>query len=646
MARFKRRLVVLAFVLTSFSVFSRGQSAVPTNVSPSITPETAFVSHLKYANAYFGFLFTLPNKPAFREFNLAPKDTSRHVLLALESQKEVPGVFGGLPNPTVFIVTARHVVHASSDDARQGAAGPGNGAAKQIEIGGKEFWERQDVTKGPGGKMRGTSIAGSFGDYVLQFDIYSFNGKLAKQLEGCVRAISFFEPSEAEKIAGPGSRPYPALSVPVDPHSATEFAGHQTHSVPLQFLGQLGQDAQTVRAMTPQEFETTRQRAANGDGKATIFLCLAFRGVIPVRQNEVDAVNWCQKGADQGSAEAMEELGMIYASSTSRVFDPSKSVSWLMKAANLGSASAMDNLGTAYANGFGVPKDYIKANQWYQKSIKAGFPIANFDLGIAYLLGQGVPIDVPQAIKYFKKAADAGWGYAMFAMGSIYSNGVFTIPPDRTAAIDWYKKGAVLGEFHCQDELGWIYANGVGVRRDYAEALKWYRASANLGDPVGAYGLGVRYLKGEGINRDLSQAMYWFGKAADAGHADAAYNLGLLLANKIPGREAPPDFGSAAKYFAIAASQDISDAQCMLGLLYLHGNGVPQDDVTAYQWMLLSQRGTDSCGQDELHLRSRLTQPQLSEALRRADAFKPTPSAINYGQSVPPKTKNSEAPWN
>jgi uncharacterized protein len=495
--------------------------------------------------------------------------------------------------------------------------------------------------------MRETLIAAPLNDYVVQFQIESFDEKLANQLESCVRALTFFEPSRAEEMAGPGSRPYGAsnLSGSAQPSPGLN-AEHQLRAdVPMRFLGQLGRDVQTLRAMKPEEFGATRQRAVDGDGPAQTFLCLAYRAAIFVQQNEAEALNWCQKGADQGSPVATEELGMIYSDGSSKYRDPDKAISWLTKAAALGSASAMDNLGTYYANGVGVSKDYGKAFQWYQESSKAGFPPADYDLGIIYIFGQGRSADLQQAMDFFTRAADAGLPYSMFVLGSIYENGFSSIQPDRKTAQAWFQKGADLGEVHCQGELGWIYANGIGVTRDYSQAVKWYRAAAEQGDPVGEYGLGVRYLQGQGVSRDVAQAMYWFQKAADAGHADAAYNLGAFLANQIPGRAGAPDFASAAKYLAIAANQNISDAQCMLGLLYAHGYGVPQDEITAYQWILLSQRGSHACDQEEVHLRARMTQPQLEEAQRQAADFKPAPSAINYGRSIPP-TKSGQTPQN
>jgi uncharacterized protein len=409
-------------------------------------------------------------------------------------------------------------------------------------------------------------------------------------------------------------------------------AQHEVHpDVPLKFLGDLGKKVETLRAMKPEQFEVTRNKASGGDKASQTLLCLAYRTGIPVPQDEAQALSWCQEGAGQGDPVATEELGMIYLSDSSEHHDAAKAIDWLTKAATLGSASAMDNLGTIYANGAGVPQDYAKAITWYLQSSKAGFPPADQDLGITYLLGQGVPADPRRGMELFTETANDGLPYSMFLLGLIYETGFGPVKVDRKAALEWFLKGAELGDVGCQGELGWIYANGIGAKKDYSLAVKWYRAAADQEDPVGAYGLAVRYMQGQGVAQDALQAMYWFQKAADAGHADAAYNLAAMLANQIPGHIGPPDYNTAAKYLAIAANQNISDAQCLLGLLYYHGFGVPQDNVSAYKWILLSQRGSHACDQDEVALRTMLAAPQLEEAKRGAAEFKPARSKINYG---------------
>jgi uncharacterized protein len=421
--------------------------------------------------------------------------------------------------------------------------------------------------------------------------------------------------------------------------SAPQFdAQHSMNwQVPLSMLGKLGEVTQALESMKPEQFDVATQNAEKGDAQSQAVLCLAYRLGDSVQQDESQAIDWCQKAANQHNAIGLEELAMIYTNGSTESSQPSKAIPLLTEAAGLGSASAMDNLGTFYANGIGVPQDYAQAVRWYTQSSTAGFPPADYDLAIAYFLGQSVPKDSRQAMVLFSKAANSGLPIAMFMVGSFYEEGLPPIKADQKTALQWFQKGADLGESRCEGELGWAYANGVGTKRDYAESVRWYKAAAEQGDPVGAYGLGVRYLTGQGVERDISQAMFWFQKAAEGGHADAAFNLGALYANQIPGRTEPPDFVSAAKYLTIAANQDISDGQCMLGLLYAQGYGVPQDDVTGYAWILLSLRGSHACVTDEVNLRARMSPEQVAEAQKRAAAFKPLASEISYGKYAPAK---------
>jgi TPR repeat protein len=47
--------------------------------------------------------------------------------------------------------------------------------------------------------------------------------------------------------------------------------------------------------------------------------------------------------------------------------DYSAAVSWYRKAAEQGHADAQNNLGFSYSQGHGVPKDYAAAVSWYVK---------------------------------------------------------------------------------------------------------------------------------------------------------------------------------------------------------------------------------------------------------------------------------------
>ena len=52
--------------------------------------------------------------------------------------------------------------------------------------------------------------------------------------------------------------------------------------------------------------------------------------------------------------------------------DKSKAVEWYAKAAEQGDADAQDNLGSCYENGDGVSQDKRKAVEWYIKAAEQG----------------------------------------------------------------------------------------------------------------------------------------------------------------------------------------------------------------------------------------------------------------------------------
>jgi TPR repeat protein len=96
------------------------------------------------------------------------------------------------------------------------------------------------------------------------------------------------------------------------------------------------------------------------------------------------AVQWFQKAADQGYANAQHNLGIMYYNGEGVLTDKSKAAQWYQKAADQGMADAQTKLGEIYYNGEGVPMDKSKAAQWCQKAADQGYAAAQFDLGVMY----------------------------------------------------------------------------------------------------------------------------------------------------------------------------------------------------------------------------------------------------------------------
>lgn len=81
---------------------------------------------------------------------------------------------------------------------------------------------------------------------------------------------------------------------------------------------------------------------------------------------------------------------------------------------------------------------------------------------------------------------------------------------------------------------------------------------------------------------------------AEQGHADAQYKLGLMY---LRGNGVPEDKATTAKWFRLSAEQGFADAQAMLGWMYYKGDGIPQDYAEAVKWCRLAAMQGNVMGQ-------------------------------------------------
>jgi TPR repeat protein len=197
------------------------------------------------------------------------------------------------------------------------------------------------------------------------------------------------------------------------------------------------------------------------------------------------------------------------------------------RATNEGNAEAMFNLGLLYANGQGVTQDYVRAREWYEKAAEKGFPSAMGNLGVLYHNGQGVAQDYVRAREWYEKAADEGNAEAMFNLGLLYANGQ-GVTQDYVRAREWYEKAAEKGFPRAMGNLGLLYHNDQGVAQDYAKACEWYEKAAANGNATAMLNLGQLYEEGWGVAQDYGKAREWYEKAADKGEPRAKAQLEQL----------------------------------------------------------------------------------------------------------------------
>ena len=113
--------------------------------------------------------------------------------------------------------------------------------------------------------------------------------------------------------------------------------------------------------------------------------------------------------------------------------------------------------------------------------------------------------------------------------------------------------------------------------------------------------------------------MAWFAKAAANGNADAQWKLGL---GYLKGIGVQQDEGKAAEWFKTAANQGHIRAQSALSELYFNGRGVPRDYVRAYTWASIAP-GLAGKNNDRIKIiGSRMTAVQIEDAHRRISIWR------------------------
>ena len=71
-----------------------------------------------------------------------------------------------------------------------------------------------------------------------------------------------------------------------------------------------------------------------------------------------------------------------------------EAVAWFRKAAEQGHAASQSNLGAMYQNGEGVPENDVEAIKWFRKAAEQGYAEAQYKLGLMYSKGEGVTQDL------------------------------------------------------------------------------------------------------------------------------------------------------------------------------------------------------------------------------------------------------------
>lgn len=163
-----------------------------------------------------------------------------------------------------------------------------------------------------------------------------------------------------------------------------------------------------------------------------------------------------------------------------------------------------------------------------ERAAKRGYPQAQYEYGLSKLY-----LDGALAVPYLEKAAEAGVIKASLALVRFY---------------DTLSIGIKYDNFNSPDKKTCIELKA-----------KWLKVAAEAGDDEAQASLGFLLLN---ELKDTRGALYWFEKAADKENSSGFLGVAQIY-------EKRGGYEKALKYYTLAAKQDYTSAQYMLGKFYL-----------------------------------------------------------------------------
>lgn len=144
--------------------------------------------------------------------------------------------------------------------------------------------------------------------------------------------------------------------------------------------------------------------------------------------------------------------------------------SW-KKLADQGAAEAQNNIGYLYEQGRGVKQSYARAIEWYKKAAEQDLAEAHHNLGMLAFQGYGMRQDYLAAKRHFTDAAELDQEDSAYMLGLIYYQGHGVRKSPRRAK-EFFLQAASLNSSNGQFMSAFMFQAGEGHPEDKAEPVK------------------------------------------------------------------------------------------------------------------------------------------------------------------------------
>ncbi|KZN52931.1 tetratricopeptide repeat protein [Pseudoalteromonas luteoviolacea] len=275
---------------------------------------------------------------------------------------------------------------------------------------------------------------------------------------------------------------------------------------------------------------------------------------------------WYGIAAKQGSADALNNLGMMYNNGDGVAVDYELARSYFEQAIELGSNLSFGNLGSLYESGHGVEQDYSEAISLYQQGVEHQDAQSMHNLGTLYESGTGVDKKRDLAISLFEQAANLGNRFSAYKLANAYFYGDQKTQ-SYELAFEFYLKSA-----HAGFAPGFCQAAEIALDESWTVAKPYFYKGAQLGQASCITNL----VRGMRINNEQDlPVVSMLQKLADNGNKTAYEQLGDIVRNGDFGE--PASFEKAKLYYLKAGGLGLGDALAKLGFLYEEGELTEQD---------------------------------------------------------------------
>ena len=205
-------------------------------------------------------------------------------------------------------------------------------------------------------------------------------------------------------------------------------------------------------------------------------------------------MEYYQIAANQGVAEAYQNLGVAYLNGKGVPKNTQKALDMMKKAIDGGSQTAIYNLGNIYSS-IGKNEEAIL---WLRKAAELNLVFAQADLAGKLAESAKTEAEKQEAKQWLEKALAQNEPYAYAAAGVLYSEKNNVFPINEKKAYEYYMKAAELGRYVPKDEI---------------KAVEWFERAANNGEIKAARKLIEIYEQGsKNIPKNKARKQYWESK--------------------------------------------------------------------------------------------------------------------------------------